>query len=169
MAKMKLETLRDLYHKELMDLHSAEKQIIGVLPKMQQAASSEDLKRAFQQHLQQTEQQLQRLEQVVQKAGQKAGGSKCKGMEGILEEGAEVLKMKGDPAALDAALIASAQKVEHYEIATYGTVATYAKMLGDMEAAKVLGQILSEEKRSDEKLTQLAESHINIEAAQGAD
>jgi ferritin-like metal-binding protein YciE len=162
----KMQSLHDLFIKELSDLHSAETQIIKALPKMQKAAASPKLQEAFEHHLEETKQQFSRLEEVFERLGEKPGKKPCKGMEGIIEEGAEVLQMKGDDATRDAALIASAQKVEHYEIASYGTVATYARMLGDMDAARILGQILSEEKRTDEKLTQLAERRVNAEAAQ---
>jgi ferritin-like metal-binding protein YciE len=162
----KMGSLHDLFIKELSDLHSAENQILKALPKMQKAASSPELQAAFEHHLEETKQQFSRLEHVFERLGEKPAKKPCKGMEGIIEEGSEVLGLKGDAATRDAALIASAQKVEHYEIASYGTVATYARMLGDMEAAKILGQILSEEKRTDEKLTQLAESQVNVEAAE---
>jgi ferritin-like metal-binding protein YciE len=164
----KMESLHDLFVKELSDLHSAENQIMKALPKMQRAASSPQLQDAFEHHLEETKEQFSRLEQVFERLGEKPGKKKCKGIEGIIEEGAEVLGMKGDAATRDAALIASAQKVEHYEIASYGTVATYARMLGDMEAARSLGQILDEEKETDEKLTQLAKRQVNVEAREGS-
>jgi ferritin-like metal-binding protein YciE len=164
----KMESLHELLVKELSDIHDAENQVMKALPKMAQAASSPELQQAFKRHLEETKGQLNRLQQVFEHLGEEPEGKKCKGMQGLIDEGSEILKMKGDEATRDAALIAAAQKVEHYEIASYGTVATYAKMLGDMEVAKILGQILSEEKHTDQKLTQLAESHINVEATEGS-
>lgn len=161
----KVESLHDVFVKDLSDLHNAETQVLKALPKMQKAASSPELQDAFEHHLEETKEQLSRLEQIFEHLGEKPARKKCKAMEGLIEEGAEVMQMKGDAATRDAALIAAAQKVEHYEIAGYGTAATWAKLLGDLEAAKILGQILSEEKKTDEKLTRLAESRINVEAA----
>lgn len=161
---MKLETLRDLYVEQLKDLYSAETQIVEALPKMAKAASNTQLRSAFEQHLTQTKQQVQRLEQVFQSLDEKPGGTTCKGMQGLLKEGEEMIKMKGDPSAIDAGLIAAAQRVEHYEIAGYGCVRTYADMLGDTQGAKLLQQTLDEEGTTDKKLTQLAESVINLEA-----
>jgi ferritin-like metal-binding protein YciE len=161
---MKLNTLRDLYVEQLKDLYSAETQLVKALPKMEKAASHPELKQAFQRHLGETEQQVQRLEQVFQSLGEKPGGHTCKGMQGLIEEGQEMIKMKGDPAAVDAGLIAAAQRVEHYEIAGYGCVRTYAKQLGDTQSAKLLQQTLDEEGKTDEMLTKLAEQLINIEA-----
>lgn len=161
---MKLNTLRDLYVEQLQDLYSAETQLVKALPKMEKAASNAELKQAFQQHLAQTEQQVQRLEQIFQGLGKKPGGQTCKGMEGLIKEGEEMIKMKGDPAAIDAGLIAAAQRVEHYEIAGYGCVRTYADQLGDSKSAKLLQQTLDEEGKADKLLTTIAEQVVNIEA-----
>jgi len=165
----KMLSLQDLMLKELNDLHSAETQIMKSLPKMQKAASSKELQQAFGHHLEETQSQLERLKQVFDMLGERPDNTKCKGMEGLIEEGAEVMKMKGDAATRDAALIAVAQRVEHYEIAGYGTLKTYARRLGNTQAAQILDGILSEEKRTDVKLTQLAEGRINPEAAEAAE
>ena len=161
---MKLETLRDLYVEQLQDLYSAENQLVKALPKMAKAASDPQLRGAFEEHLAQTEHHVRRLDQIFQQLGEKPKAQKCKGMEGLIAEGEEMIKMKGDPAAIDAGLIAAAQRVEHYEIAGYGCVRTYAKQLGDQQAAQLLQQTLDEEGTADKKLTQLAEQVINLEA-----
>jgi ferritin-like metal-binding protein YciE len=161
---MKLETLRDLYVEQLHDLYSAETQIVDALPKMVKAASNQQLQSAFQDHLGQTKQHVQRLETIFQQLGAKPKGEKCKGMEGLLKEGEEMIKMKGDPAAIDAGLIAAAQRVEHYEMAGYGCVRTYAQMLGDQQSMTLLQRTLDEEGAADKKLTALAENVINLEA-----
>jgi ferritin-like metal-binding protein YciE len=161
---MKLETLQDLYVEELKDLYSAENQILKALPDMIDAASSPDLKQGFQMHLKQTEEQVARLEQIFGKLGASPRGKHCKGMEGVLAEGKELLKEDAEPDVLDAGLIAAAQHVEHYEIAGYGTVCTYAKLLGDNESADLLYKTLQEEEQTDKKLTQIAESSINAQA-----
>jgi ferritin-like metal-binding protein YciE len=161
---MKLNNLNDLYVDTLKDLYSAEQQIISALPKMVKAASSPDLKRGLQDHLDQTRRQVDRLSQIFTELGTSPTGKKCKGMEGLIEEGEEILESNANPDVLDAGLIASAQKVEHYEISGYGTARTFARQLGFTNAAQVLQQILQEEKTTDEKLTALAESGINIQA-----
>lgn len=161
---MKLETLRDLYTEQLKDLYSAETQLVDALPKMAKAASNPQLQRAFQEHLVQTKQHVQRLEQIFAQIGDKPKGQTCKGMEGLLKEGEEMIKMKGDSAAIDAGLIAAAQRVEHYEIAGYGCVRTYAAQIGDRQGAMLLQQTLDEEGTTDKRLTQLAEQVINLEA-----
>lgn len=161
---MKLNTLHDLYVEQLQDLYSAETQLVKALPKMEKAASHPQLKQAFQQHLAQTEQQVQRLDQIFQGLGKKPGGQTCKGMEGLIKEGEEMIKMKGDPAAIDAGLIAAAQRVEHYEIAGYGCVRTYADQLGDSKSAGLLQQTLDEEGKADKLLTTIAEQVVNVEA-----
>ena len=161
---MKLQTLRDLYEEQLHDLYSAETQLVKALPKMAKSASNPQLKNAFQEHLGQTEQHVQRLEQIFQQLGAKPKGQTCKGMEGLIAEGEEMIKMKGDPAAIDAGLIAAAQRVEHYEIAGYGCVRTYAQQIGDQQGMRLLQQTLDEEGMTDKKLTQLAEQLINLEA-----
>jgi ferritin-like metal-binding protein YciE len=164
---MQLEKLQDVFIEQLKDLFSAENQILKALPKLAKAASSADLKRAFEEHLEQTRTHVERLEKVMETAEATGRGKKCKGMEGLLEEGAETLKMKGDasPAALDAAMIADAQRVEHYEIAAYGTVVAYAKQLGLRDAMQLLKETLQEEEETDKKLSQIAQT-VNLEAAE---
>ena len=160
---MKLESLHDLFVNELKELYNAEVQITKALPKMAKAAAAEDLRAAFEEHLKQTEHQIERLETIFQQLDESPKGKKCKAMTGLIEEGKEMLETDGDEAAKDAGLIAAAQKVEHYEIAGYGTVRTYARMLGHEEAANLLQETLNEEAATDEKLTELAQ-HINAEA-----
>jgi ferritin-like metal-binding protein YciE len=157
--------LEELLVDELKDLYSAENQIIKALPKMAKAASSPELKRAFERHLEETRRQVERLDQIGQALEVKLTGKKCKGMEGLIEEGKELMEEDFDDNAIDAGLIGAAQKVEHYEIAGYGTARTHAEMLGYTKAAKLLQQTLDEEGATDKKLTQLAESIINVEAA----
>ena len=164
---MELDTLRDLYIDELKDLYSAENQILKALPRMIKAASHPELKRAFETHLKQTEGQVRRLEQVFEELEASPRGKKCVGMEGLIEEAKELLAEKPEPDVLDAGLISKAQHVEHYEIAGYGTVRTYARLLGEERQAKLLQQTLDEEGETDKLLTQLAESSINIDAAAG--
>jgi len=161
---MEIDTLQKLYEDELKDLHSAERQIIQALPRMIKAASNEELKAALNEHLEVTKEQLARLDQIFEKLGKRGAGKKCKGMEGVLADGKELLEEDILPEVLDAGIIAAAQHVEHYEMAGYGTVRTYAELLGDRQAAKLLQQTLDEEKEADAKLTQLAESTINVEA-----
>src|SRR5687767_9387201 len=156
--------LEDLLHDELKDLYSAENQIVRALPKMIKAVESPDLKRAFERHLEETRRQVERLEQVGDELGMsKLSGKKCKGMEGLLEEGKEMMA-ELEPENMDAGLIGAAQKVEHYEIAAYGTARAHAEMLGFRRAAKLLQQTLDEEAATDKKLTALAESVANPEA-----
>ena len=162
---MELDTLRDLYIDELKDLYSAENQILKALPRMIKAASNPELKQAFETHLRQTEGQVQRLDQIFQELGASPRGKKCVGMEGLIEEAKELLSEKPDPDVLDAGLISKAQHVEHYEMAGYGTVRTYARLLGEERQAQLLQQTLDEEGETDKLLTQLAEQGINIEAA----
>ena len=162
---MKLQNLEDLYVDLLKDLYSAEQQLIKALPKMAAAAHSSDLRRGFEEHLRQTQQQAERIERIFsERANGSPGGKKCRGMEGLIEEGSELMKEARDADALDAGLIAAAQKVEHYEISSYGTARAWARKLGFGEAARLLQETLDEEARTDEKLTQLAESHINQQA-----
>jgi ferritin-like metal-binding protein YciE len=161
---MKLDHLKDLYLQELKDIYSAESQILKALPKMADAASSPQLKESFQLHLEQTKNQIERLNKIFESLGVAIKSKKCEGMEGIIEEGSEVLEMKGDPTVKDAALIACAQKVEHYEISSYGTVRTFAKMLGEQQAASLLDETLAEEKETDKLLTKMAEKGINKSA-----
>lgn len=162
---MKMNSLESLFVDQLKDLYNAEQQIIKALPKMVDAAKSNMLKQGFQQHLDTTRQQAQRLEQIFNDMNEKPSGKKCVGMEGLVKEGEQIIKeLKNDQDALDAALIASAQKIEHYEISGYGTARAYAKMLGKHDAAGLLDKTLKEESQTDERLTTLAESHINIQA-----
>jgi ferritin-like metal-binding protein YciE len=162
---MKLESLKDLYLEQLRDLYDAETQLVEALPKMAEAASSHDLQQAFNLHLQQTREHVNRLERIFKKLNEKPTGQTCQGMKGLIKEGEEMIKSKSDPEVKDAGLIAAAQRVEHYEIAGYGTVRTYAELLGDDEAVRLLEKTLQEEEETDDKLTELAESHINAEAA----
>jgi ferritin-like metal-binding protein YciE len=161
---MKLQTLHDLYVEQLHDLYSAETQLVEALPKMAKAASNMQLQSAFQEHLMQTKGHVRRLEQIFTQLGEKTKSPTCKGMEGLIREGEEMIKMKGEPAAIDAGLIAAAQRVEHYEMAGYGCVRTYAQQLGETQGAQLLQQTLDEEGAADKKLTQLAEMVINLEA-----
>jgi ferritin-like metal-binding protein YciE len=160
----KLSSLDDLLVHELQDIYHAEGQILKALPKLVKAATNPDLKAAFEEHRIQTEGQVRRLDQVFKLLGHPAKGKKCEGMAGLLEEGKKVMEQDADPAVLDAALIASAQKVEHYEIASYGCVCTYAEMLGYDQAHDLLGKNLDEEEATDQRLTALAETVINLEA-----
>jgi ferritin-like metal-binding protein YciE len=161
---MKLDSLEELYVEELRDLYNAEHQILKALPKMAKAASSPNLEKGFQEHLQQTKGHVERLDQIFSDLGKSSKGKKCEAMEGLLKEGAELLEADAEASVLDAALIAAAQRVEHYEIAGYGCVRTYARLLGHGEATKLLQQILDEERRTDEKLTELAVGSINTQA-----
>ncbi len=162
---MKMDSLENLFVEDLKDLYNAEQQIMQALPKMIQAAHSPDLKQSFQQHLQVTQEQAKRLEQIFSNLSQKPTGKKCLGMEGIIKEGEQNMQeLKSDPDLLDAGMIAAAQKIEHYEISGYGTARTYAEELGLDQAASLLEKTLKEEAQTDEKLTQLAESHINMDA-----
>ncbi|MBX3064754.1 MAG: ferritin-like domain-containing protein [Anaerolineae bacterium] len=163
---MKLETLQDLLVDHIKDLYSAETQIVKALPKMEKAAGASELQAAFRKHLKQTEEHVRRLEEVSNMLNTKPAGKKCVGMEGLLKEGDELLKEDADPEVLDAGLIAAAQKVEHYEISGYGTARTYAEMLGNQDVASLLQKTLDEEAQTDESLTKLAQSRINVKAAQ---
>jgi len=164
---VKVNSLDDLYLKQLRDLYDAEQQLIKALPKMAEAAASEELRQGFEEHLEQTRGHAQRLETIFEGLGEKPKGERCKGMEGLVKEGSEALEEDLQPDTRDAAIIAAAQKVEHYEIAGYGTVRTYANLLGETEAARLLEATLDEEKETDLKLTQLAEQ-INVEAKEEA-
>ncbi|HLV78902.1 MAG TPA: ferritin-like domain-containing protein [Chthonomonadaceae bacterium] len=164
---MEIQSLQDLYVEELRNLYSAETQILKALPKMEQKAVSEELKNAFQQHLQQTQQHVRRLEQIFQKMQVDPKGKACKGMRGLLEEADEFLQEDVDRNVLDAGMISLAQRVEHYEISGYGSVRTYAQELGDNWAVDLLQQTLDEEGQTDKKLTMLAEQRgINQKAQQ---
>jgi ferritin-like metal-binding protein YciE len=160
---MKLESLHDLFVDELKDLYNAEVQLTKALPKMAKAASSEDLRTAFEDHLTETEQQVKRLETIFKQLEANPKGKKCKAMAGLIEEGKEIIEEDAEDAVKDAALIAAAQRVEHYEIAGYGTVRTYAQLLGLDEASNLLQETLDEEASADKKLTELAQN-INVEA-----
>jgi ferritin-like metal-binding protein YciE len=161
---MSLDSLHDLYVDELKDLYNAENQLLKALPRMAKAASHADLEAAFTQHLKVTQGQVKRLERIFRKLGEKPTGKKCKAMEGLIEEGKELLEEDAKPHVLDAALITAAQKVEHYEMAGYGCVRTFARLLGYTEAEELLQETLDEEAEADQKLTELAESVINIDA-----
>src|SRR5438874_2686607 len=160
-----LESLDELLQDELKDMYDAEKQLTKALPKMAKKATSEDLRQAFEEHLQQTEQHIERLEQVFDQLGIPARGKKCEGMKGLIEEAQEMMSDTDDEATRDALMIASAQKVEHYEIASYGTARTWANVLGKSDVASLLEETLDEEKETDQKLTSIAESMVNPQAA----
>jgi ferritin-like metal-binding protein YciE len=166
---MAMESLHDLMVEELRDLYNAEKQLLKALPKMAKAATHPKLKKGFETHLKETEGQIERLDRVFEILGERATGKRCKAMEGLIEEGSELLEEEGKipSEVMDAALIAAAQKVEHYEIGSYGTVATYADMLGHDEIAELVKETLAEEEATDEKLSALAESEINEMAMAG--
>jgi len=159
-----VKSLKDLFVNELKDLYHAEKQMTRSLPKMAKQVSNDTLKEHFEEHLKETEIQITRLEKVFEELDMSPKTKKCIGMEGIISEGNELLEEIEDPTVLDAAILAAAQKAEHYEISSYGTLATYAELLGMDDVAEMLRETLEEEKATDEKLTQLAESEINIEA-----
>lgn len=163
---MKIENLKDLFLHTLQDIYFAEKQIVKALPKMMKKTDSPELGKAFESHLAETEQQVTRLEQVFELLGEKAKATKCPAIEGILEEANELISDIKDPDTRDAGMIAAAQAVEHYEITRYGTLVSWAELLGMKEAAKVLGETLKEEYGADQKLTKLAESRLNKEAAE---
>ena len=170
---MKMNGLTDLYVDQLKDLYSAEKQLVQALPKMAKAANTAALKEGFQEHLDQTRTHVDRLEQIFTRMGASPGRKKCEAMEGLIQEGEEAIELKGDAAVRDAALIAAAQRVEHYEIAGYGTVRTFANQLNFRDDARMLQQTLDEEGAADKKLTALAEggllsNGINEEAAIGS-
>lgn len=161
----KLSSLEDLFVEQLRDIYDAENQIVKALPMMAKAASSPDLKQAFEMHTEQSRAQIARLEQVFNQMGVKAEGKTCKAMQGLIAEGQEMMKEKADPSVMDAGLIAAAQRVEHYEMASYGTVRTFATQLGHNQAAQLLEQTLREEEQTDKMLTKIAENVINIQAA----
>jgi ferritin-like metal-binding protein YciE len=158
--------MEDLFLGELRDLYDAEKQIVKALPEMAKAASSEDLRAAFEEHLAVTRRQVERLDQIFSELDEKPTGKKCAAMQGLLEEGKELIDEGERSPVLDAGLIGAAQKVEHYEMAGYGTARTFAEMLGHEEAAQLLQETLDEEKETDQRLTELAETVINEEAVE---
>src|ERR1700682_2095864 len=160
---MEHQALKELYVDELKDIYNAENQLVKALPKMAKAASSEELRTGFEEHLEQTRGHVQRLEQIFKGLGEKPSGKKCKGMEGLVAEGQEMMGEDFEDDVMDAALISAAQRVEHYEIAAYGTVRTHAELLGEDTAAQLLEQTLEEEKETDQKLTDMA-GEINVKA-----
>jgi ferritin-like metal-binding protein YciE len=160
---MEHQALKELYVDELKDIYNAENQLVKALPKMAKAATSEELRTGFEEHLEQTHGHVQRLEQIFKALGEKPSGKKCKGMEGLVAEGQEMMGEDFEDDVMDAALISAAQRVEHYEIAAYGTVRTYAELLGEDTAVQLLEQTLEEEKETDQKLTDMA-SEINVKA-----
>jgi ferritin-like metal-binding protein YciE len=161
---MAIGSLRDLYVEELKDLYHAENQLLKALPRLAKAAAHPDLRAAFEEHLEVTRGQVARLDRVFKGLGERATGKKCKAMEGLIEEGKELLEEDANPAVLDAALISAAQKVEHYEMAGYGCVRTYARLLGFRDAERLLQETLDEEGEADKRLSELAETVINVEA-----
>ncbi len=161
---MKLDTLKKLYVEELRDLYNAENQLLKALPNMAKGASSAELKQAFEDHLEQTKEHVERLDEIFKGLGEKPTGKLCKAMKGLIEEGAEMLKMDGEESVIDAGLIGAAQRVEHYEIAAYGTVRTFANLLGEEEAADLLQETLEEEGETDKQLSELAEEIVNQDA-----
>lgn len=166
---MASETLQDLLVDVLRDTYNAEKQLVKALPKMAKAANSEELRAAFEEHLDVTKQQVIRLEQVFKELNVPVRGKHCVAMEGLIEEGKELMEEDHDPEVLDAGLIAAAQKVEHYEIAAYGTTRTWSEMLGFNNVAQLLKQSLDEEAEADETLSQLATTTVNVRAEDGSD
>jgi ferritin-like metal-binding protein YciE len=164
-SSTKLNSFDDLFVEQLQDLYDAEQRLTKALPKMADAAHNPALKAAFQEHLRQTEGHVSRLDQVFRMLGKSAQSKTCEAMKGLVEEGQEALSASGDPNVKDAALIAAAQRVEHYEIAGYGTVRTLAEQLGQNEVARILQQTLDEEGACDKKLTEIAESRVNTKAA----
>ncbi len=161
---MKLDTLKTLYIDELRDLYNAENQLIKALPKMAKAASSEELQDAFEKHLEQTKTHVERLEEVFEEIDEKPKGKTCKAMKGLIEEGSEILHEDGEESVIDAGIIVAAQKVEHYEIASYGSVRTFAQLLGKDSSAELLQTTLDEESEANELLNKLAEDIVNPEA-----
>ena len=161
---MKLDTLKKLYVEELRDVYNAEQQLVKALPKMAKGASSDELREALETHLEETKGQVERLEQIFEGLDESPKGKTCQAMKGLVEEGSEILDEKGEESVLDAGIIAAAQKVEHYEIATYGTLRTWADLLNQDEAAELLQETLDEEGEADKKLSDLAEEIVNPEA-----
>jgi ferritin-like metal-binding protein YciE len=167
---MALNSMDELFLNELKDVYNAEKQLVAALPRMAKAAQSPKLQQAITKHLRETEGHVKRLEQILQSLGEPLRGKKCKGMEGLIEEGKEILEEDGAAEVIDAAIISAAQRVEHYEIAAYGCLRTYAKLLGNTAADRLLGQTLAEEEATDKALTALGEDGINQAAvAAGAE
>jgi ferritin-like metal-binding protein YciE len=165
---LKLNSLRDLLVEELRDLYNAENQLVEALPRMAEAASSNELKSAFSHHLEQTRQHVSRLERIFQQIGEKSSGETCEAMKGLIKEGEILVKAEGDPDVRDAGLVGAAQRVEHYEMAGYGTARSLARRLGEDQIADTLQQTLNEEADADKKLTSIAESQVNVAAASRA-
>lgn len=163
-TKLELNSMEDLLFNQLEDLYDAENRIVKALPDMVEGAATPALKQAFNMHLNQTRQHVERLDQIFQQLGRSPESETCEAMKGLLQEGKEMLDANGDPEVKDAALIAAAQRVEHYEMAGYGTARTFAQRLGWDEAARLLRSTLEEEKAADEKLTEIAESQVNVQA-----
>src|SRR5256886_770750 len=168
-GNMKLDTLEKLYINELRDLYSAENQLLKALPKMAKGASSSELKNAFEKHLEQTKGHVERLERLFEQLDESPKGKTCHGMKGLIEEGSEILKEDGEDSVLDAGIIVAAQKVEHYEIASYGSVRTFADLLGKKKASQLLQETLDEESEANELLNRMAESIVNPEAMRGTE
>ena len=164
---MNVDSIEKLFIEELRDLYSAETQITKALPKMANAATSQELRKAFEKHLRETEGQIERLEQICQIMGTNPKGKTCEGMKGVIEEGNSMMKEAEEGSVRDAALISAAQRVEHYEMAAYGTVRTYADQLGQSKCAKLLEETLEEEKAADQKLSSIAQK-VNAKAEQNA-
>jgi ferritin-like metal-binding protein YciE len=162
--EMKLNSLKKLYLEELRDLYSAETQLVKALPKMAKGATSDELKEAFESHLGQTKEHVERLTEIFGRLDQKPTGKTCQAMKGLIEEGSEMLEQEGDESVIDAGLIGAAQRVEHYEIAAYGTVRSFANLLGEDDAAELLQQTLDEEGETDKQLSELAEGIVNEKA-----
>ena len=160
----KMMNLSDLFEDVLKDIYDAEQQIVKAMPKMIEKAQSKELKQGFKEHLEVTQKQVQRIEQIFQELEMPAKGKHCKGMEGLIKEGEEVMGEPMEPQVMDAALIAAAQKIEHYEISSYGTARAYAQALGHQNVARMLDMTANEEGQTDKKLTALAEGHINAKA-----
>ena len=160
----KLDSLKELYVDQLRDLYNAEQQLTKALPQMEQAAQSNDLKKLFREHLKQTEQQVERLERIFKELGTAAKGTTCEGMKGLIKEGEEYLEVKGNPNVKDAAIIAAAQRVEHYEIAGYGTAKAFAERLDLDDQVRLLDETLKEEHQADEKLNKVALGEVNKKA-----
>ena len=163
-TEMKLNSLNKLYLEELRDLYSAETQLVKALPKMAKGASSDELKEAFESHFEQTKEHVERLTEIFDRLEEKPTGKTCQAMKGLIEEGSEMLEQEGDESVIDAGLIAAAQRVEHYEIAAYGTVRTFANLLAENDAAELLQQTLDEEGETDKQLSELAEGIVNEKA-----
>ena len=164
---MPKDSLRELYVDELRDLYSAETQLVKALPKMAKASSNNQMRQCFEEHLRQTSEQVSRLEQIFEQLGEKPSGKKCVGMEGLIKEGSQTMNEGFSGQVTDAGLIAAAQRVEHYEIASYGTVRSFAELLGETEHISLLEQTLNEQKNTDEKLTRLAQEVNSVAMEEG--